>query len=644
MNPTPQQFYDGSAIAEPEPITLRAGALRLEFDAGSLRAISYGETPVLQQVYAAVRDHNWGTVAGEIRDLHIETRDRSFDIRFDMIHRAGAIDFVWHGSIIGAEDSAITFTFDGKAKSSFLRNRIGFCVLHSMHLAGQPCVVEHVDGTTTSGHFPRLVSPHQPFFNMRAISHQVAPGVRARVLMEGDVFEMEDQRNWTDASYKTYCTPLGLPYPQPVAAGNTVSQSITITLAGAIALTAAEVADETIITPSDARAPLCQLGLALPTPGSAPSDAEARRLQRLKLSHLRGEVRLYEADAEAQLRYALECAALLGLPLELVTFVSDAAATECIRLARWLHGSGPDLARLVVFHKDEKSTGLPWTQAARQHLSAFGRPIGAGADYFFTELNREPPADDALDFVVYSINPQVHAFDNRSLVETLAGHVPTIESAQRLALGKPVVISPITLKTRRNPDAAGAAMPAARGELPPDVDPRQMSLFGAGWTLGSVKYCAENGVEAATYFETTGWRGVMETQAGSRMPSRFASIPGAVFPMYHIFAALGDYAGGEVVVARSSAPLNVEILWLHKTGMSRIMLANLTRKPQRVSLPKLAVDTNVRLLDETTVGSAVRAPEAFWETAAKLDAATLSLSPYGIAFIDFRDSADRIAE
>ena len=29
----------------------------------------------------------------------------------------------------------------------------------------------------------------------------------------GDVFEMEDQRNWTDASFKTYCTPLRQPFP-----------------------------------------------------------------------------------------------------------------------------------------------------------------------------------------------------------------------------------------------------------------------------------------------------------------------------------------------------------------------------------------------------------------------------------------------
>ncbi len=33
--------------------------------------------------------------------------------------------------------------------------------------------------------------------------------------MEGDTYEMEDQRNWTDASYKTYVRPLA--YPGPTA-------------------------------------------------------------------------------------------------------------------------------------------------------------------------------------------------------------------------------------------------------------------------------------------------------------------------------------------------------------------------------------------------------------------------------------------
>ena len=39
--------------------------------------------------------------------------------------------------------------------------------------------------------------------------------------MEGDTWETEDHRNWTDASFKTYSRPLSLPYPYAIAKGET---------------------------------------------------------------------------------------------------------------------------------------------------------------------------------------------------------------------------------------------------------------------------------------------------------------------------------------------------------------------------------------------------------------------------------------
>src|SRR3712207_9295379 len=48
--------------------------------------------------------------------------------------------------------------------------------------------------------------------------------------MEGDTFEMEDQRNWTDASYKTYVRPLALPWPYTLAAGSELEQAVTVTV------------------------------------------------------------------------------------------------------------------------------------------------------------------------------------------------------------------------------------------------------------------------------------------------------------------------------------------------------------------------------------------------------------------------------
>ena len=121
--------------------------------------------------------------------------------------------------------------------------------------------------------------------------------------------------------------------------------------------------------------------------------------------------------------------------------------------------------------------------------------MGAGTNHFFTELNRERPPVDDIDFAVFSINPQVHAFDNLSLIETLPLQADNISSARHFCNDKPIVVSPVTLKMRFNPNATGAPPPVPEGELPSQVDARQMSLFGACWTLGSLKYNLESQLE-----------------------------------------------------------------------------------------------------------------------------------------------------
>jgi hypothetical protein len=102
-----------------------------------------------------------------------------------------------------------------------------------------------------------------------------------------------------------------------------------------------------------------------------------------------------------------------------------------------------------------------------------------------------------LDLVCYSINPQVHAFDDCSLVETLAAQATTLESARSFVGSTPIAVTPVTLRPRFNPNATGPQPEPPPGELPPQVDPRQLSLFGAGWTMGSIKYLTEGGVASA---------------------------------------------------------------------------------------------------------------------------------------------------
>jgi hypothetical protein len=194
------------------------------------------------------------------------------------------------------------------------------------------------------------------------------------------------------------------------------------------------------------------------------------------------------------------------------------------------------------------------------------------------------------------------------------------------------------LQPRFNPNATGPEPELAPGELPPQVDPRQFSLFGAGWTLGSIKYLAETGeVASITYYEPTGWRGVMETAQGSPLPEKFPSVAGGVFPLYHVLADVGAFVGGKVVTSQSSAPLKVETLVLEKAGERRILLANFTAEEQHVTITGLTGDITVRQLDAQNVIQAMQNPVAYRATSTqKADSAQMpvSLPPFGLVCID----------
>jgi hypothetical protein len=271
-----------------------------------------------------------------------------------------------------------------------------------------------------------------------------------------------------------------------------------------------------------------------------------------------------------------------------------------------------DVARWLVFHAAEASTSEKSVALAREVLAPArpGVPLAAGTNAYFTELNRGPRPVFA-DQVVYSVNPQIHAFDNGSLVETLRMQGLAVENARRLSGGKPIVVSPVTLKPRFNAVATGAVPPPPPGELPDQVDVRQMSLFGAAWTLGSIANLAASGAVSVTYYETTGWRGVVETAAGSPLPERFPALPLCVFPAYHVLADVGDLRGGAVVPGRSPDPLLVEWLTFEADGKRRTIVANLTSRATEAVVSGARAKGWVRLLDQTSVERACRDPARF---------------------------------
>lgn len=640
-------LYYGVDEPLPEPRLLRAGPLTVLYEEGRLRHIRVSEGEVLRQIYVAVRDRDWKTPQPRLSNVRIDEHPMSFRIAFDAEDRQGEIDFAWHGTITGDEQGSITFTMDGEARSTFLRNRIGFCVLHPIETcAGRPFTAHKVDGSVEHGTFPRYIAPHQPIRDMRAILYELSQGIGTQIRFGGDVFETEDQRNWTDNSFKTYSTPLRISIPVEIKGGTRISQSITVSIRGEVSMMPPEQPSPTLTIGPAPVAVVPRLGLGMASDGNPLSERELARLRALNLSHLRVDLRLSDPAYPLQLRHAAAVASAVGVPLEAAIFLSDAAEDELKSLARHLGELKPPVCTWLVFHAGESSTSVKWVEMARAHLADYDPQarLGSGTNGDFVQLNRGRPPRQALDLACYSLNPQVHTYDNRSMVENLQGQAWQLDSARQFLADTPIAVTPIILRPRLNSHTGVPSI--SPGGLPSSVDPRQMSLFGAAWTAGSLKYISEHGAYSATYYETTGWRGVMETEAGSPMPEKFPSLPGAVFPLYHVLADFGEFAGGEVIPVATSDALQVNGMALRRDGRMRVIAANMCPDRQQVSIRGLGHRVLVKLLDEATARQAMASPEEYRAAeGARLPTVDgeleIELLPYAVVRIDSAEGQER---
>jgi hypothetical protein len=585
-----------------------------------LRRLRLGEAELIRGIYAAVRDRNWGAVPPRLQDLRVERGAEHFRLTFQVSCQQREIDFSWNGELSGAADGTIVFAFEGEARSSFLRNRIGLCLLHPLkECSERPCVAETVDGQLVQSSFPRHVAPHQPFRQIRSLKYELAAGLWVEARFEGEVFETEDQRNWTDASFKTYGTPLELPFPVPVERGTRISQRVTIKLHGDklafLNRAAGAVEDSGVVEIVAAEGPTVAkppIGLAVASHQQALDPLALDRLKQLALSHLRVDLLLGSPEWRTRLRRAAGQARQLGAGLHAALFLSEHVERELEELVAEMRTHPAPVTLWLVFPAAGKANSEKLARQARQSLALLGGeiPLAAGTNAYFAELNRNRLPADVEALPSYSLNPQVHAFDEQTMIENLEAQPHTVESAWHFAR-RPVVVSSVTLRPRFNPDATAAAQETTPGELPPEVDVRQLSLFAAGWTLGSLGSLSLTGhVHSLTYYETTGWRGIMETPQGSPCPSQFPSRPNTVFPLYFVFAELAG--SRRLAPAVSSRPLQAQgLTTFDEQGRRAILLANLANHPILVRLRTSARTVRGRFLDETNLRQAARDPAGF---------------------------------
>ncbi|WP_406246797.1 hypothetical protein ACI7YT_15810 [Microbacterium sp. M] len=477
-------------------VTWSAHGWSIEVRGDELAEIRYGGRMLLRAVRAAVRDRGWLTVPVTVLSVASDASSLTMHLQHDGL--GARLDSTLQ---VAAQADALRIEWDAVNTDAFETNRTGLVVLHPATDAGRPAVVVHPDGSSEGVAFPTAISPHQPIVGIRELR------VDDDFALEfaGDVFEMEDQRNWTDASFKTYSRPLELPFPYPLDAGERVRQSIKIrALDGS---RTPSIADDAISLVVGGDVP--SVGVEASTaPDPVPvSDAGSFRVVELNL-------------ATPNWRAALERAAGDGVPLD-VRIVTDGSAPVLAEAAREVarHIDGAGVRSVTAFDATEHVSDSRVASGLRAAMAASGLsvPVLAGARSHFTELNREQAriARD-VDGIVVNTTPLFHTLDTEQLVEALAMQRLIAEQAASIADGLPVHIGPVSLRPRFNnvattPEPAPTQTDLSEGygaEFTGAVDARQIAPELGAWVIASAAAFAVPGVASVSWFETWGPRGL----------------------------------------------------------------------------------------------------------------------------------------
>ena len=564
-----------------------AGHFTATLEYGAIRWLTANGVELVRGVYGAVRDQGWGTVPPRLVRYDLERRERSFSLSFtaEVRREDDGIDFEWDGLVTGAEDGTIRFDFDGIVRRSFPRARIGLCVLHPARLAGTAVEVQTPWGTM-HGRFPDRVAALSPFTNIIGLHQEPHSSREIRIAFNGDLFEMEDQRAFGDASFKTFSTPLSLPWPVRVEAGTRIRQAVTVEPRGSQHSgrqpphSAPPRARRLLVSVGGQIGKVPPVGACAPPAGTRINRLGLSALASLGLAYLRADIDLDGSGWRDDLTRVAGRGAALGVDLEVALIGRGdhpAMPRAVARLATL------PVSRLLQFDPERHTTSpiaLHWLRELSD-ASGLRALVGGGSRGYFWHLGANGLDPALADFISFPLTPQVHASDDASIMESIEALPPLVRSAAALAPGRPIIVGPVSLRPLFDPDRVGPPPAPPAGQLPTSYDARQTSMLAAAWMLGSFAALASSGVSAVTFHELAGWGGLVAAVQEGLRPAPLA--PGTPYPVFHVAASLAPLANASLLAV--SAPRGIAALaTVGQDGALRLVLANLDPTARRVSV------------------------------------------------------------
>ena len=563
---------------------------------------------VLRRIFVTVRDKNWQEVPPAQWESEIDQAQRTATLTAR--HISDSVAFEWKG-VLRVSDGlrSLRFQITGQVLQDMEVCRLGLVVLHP---------VESMVGSQLAAIGPRtdqrltvsgILAP-QPIVNAvpQAMTEPFAKLLveradfgRLELQFEGDLFELEDQRNWGDASFKTYCTPLRLGFPRALKAGTSIVHSVEVRFrpgTGSKTIPAqAGAATRSGGTPSDvpvntnrgwgasdrsASGVFPRIGREWRHSSSAVCQVSGHEPP---WSHLHFEAE--GPESVTALRALLESATCPKVEIGMET-VGDGPSSEVLTL---LSVYREHIARLLLYGSRTSLPSAALVERWRRQLEATGAqqpiPVLAATRGYFVEFNREVAFDAAVSGIAFPLTATVHSDD----AETISDNVPTIRDMADTArnhLGfAEVAVAPLALY------------------YPRKISQKFPTELIAPWL-------------AATLINTALARVASVTLAVDVLESIGANMPHA--PTF--ISRLVECGGFEVVPLEGKLPSRLHAVVFTPVGSNRscVLVANLNPQSATISLPK--VELRARTVTNAMTGAS-----------AELNTEQVAIPGFGVTWI-----------
>ena len=617
MKPSINWVLFGTEEVIAAPLALRAGPLEMALQGGKLWHIRVGDVEVWHGVSFTYRDADWGTPELVIQDLDCTSFDDGFRVRYSGCFAMSPVINV-SAEIEGTSAGHVRFSGQAVAAGDIQTNRLGICLMHPMAVAGAAIEIEHTDGRLSRSTFPTLIPPWPPFMLIRALRHEYAHGSWARCVFAGDVFELEDQRNNSDASFKTYSRSNLMPRPYLLPAGVPIRQSVDLRLEPPWIKHPSSRPSQVFVSAGKELSVLPKIGIEILARDVDADDAthDALRTLRPSLLHLAIDVEGNAVNWEGIGTLMASAGARLRLDVTITDVARSSGALEALGAAMRKVGFLPE--SIAIFPSEQ-----PSIDAAR---SAFPTSlIGGGTPHFFAQLNRLERLG-AVDFVSFTTSPIVHGADDGQVMLSLQSLPSMIDTLRASDATLPIRIGPSGIAMRKSPLGGQPLTDGTRRIALAQQDPRCHGLYGAAWALGYIAQCVVSGVDAITIMSLSGPSGIVAHIDGNQM---------ARYPTYFLLTQL--QAPARACKVTVSDPSRIAALALSREGKEGLLLANLTGNAVDVVLEGWPASAYASILDANSWES-FSSGVGGWHAAREASSSSrYRLAPYAI--VNFEQSS-----